>query len=252
MRRFAYAAGLAAFLFAIGAHAQEAGAQAPTERNLYAGVFAGAAMPDEETLFGFNEAGVLRDIVIDFDSTTYLGANLGVVVADGASGMARAEVELSHWQASVDALSLNDVDRVVLDGSEASVTAGFINAWYDSPRLFNRMRLSVGIGAGIAGVDNEVEYLVANAAATGGQAHIAIPSTEVTYAYQLMAGIEFDLSPGWSLVGDVRKIELGDYQVERYILNTPGVGAGTNGTLDSILDADWSATTFGVGLRHRF
>lgn len=252
MTRFAYATGLMALLFATGARAQEAGSQAPFERNLYVGALAGTSMPAEETLFGANEADVLRDIVIDFDSTNYLGANLGVVVADGSPGRVRAEVELSHWQAGVDALSLNDVDRVVLDGSEASVAAGFINAWYDSPRFFDRMRLSVGIGAGIAGVDNEVQYLVANAAATGGQAHIAIPSTEVTYAYQLMVGVEFELSPGWSLVGDARKIELGDYQVERYILNTPGVGAGTNGTLDSILDAEWSATTFSLGMRYTF
>lgn len=112
--------------------------------------------------------------------------------------------------------------------------------------------MSVGAGFGIAGVDNEVEYLVANASATNGQAHIALPGTEVTYAYQLMAGVEVEVTPFLSLVADVRRLELGDYQAERYILNTPGVGSGTNGTLDSILDAEWSATSVTAGLRYRF
>jgi opacity protein-like surface antigen len=245
MIRLSYAAALATILVASGAHAEES-------PRFYAGVFMGAATPDEQTLFGQNEAGVLRDIVIDYDSSTMIGANLGAVAAAGEWGRARVEVELSHWQADVDALSLNDVDRVVLDGSESSVATGFINAWYDSPLFLQRARMSFGAGVGLAGVDNEVEYLVANAAATNGQAHIALPGTEVTYAYQVMAAVEFALNPAWSLVGDVRHLELGDYQAERYILNTPGFGSGTNGTLDSILDADWSATSVTAGLRYKF
>jgi opacity protein-like surface antigen len=245
MTRIAYAAGLATVLFASSAYAQE-------KPSFYTGIFAGSATPNEQALLGQNEAGVLRDIVIDYDSAPVFGANLGVVAADGDLGRIRVEMELSRWQADVKALSLNDVDRVVLDGSESSVAAGFLNAWYDSPLVFDRIRFSLGAGFGLAGMDNEIEYLVANAAATNGQAHIALPSTEVTYAYQLMAGAEFELSPAWSLVGDIRHIELGDYQAERYILNTPGVASGANGTLDSILDAEWSATSVTAGLRYKF
>lgn len=227
-------------------------AQAQDQPRFYAGVFTGSDSPEEQTLLGRNEAGVLRDIVIDYESDTLVGANLGFVAIESGWGRGRFEVELSQRESSVDALSLNDVDRVVLDGSESSITAGLINAWYDSPKYFDRVRFSLGAGFGFAAVDNQVQYLVANAAATGGNARIALPSSEVTSAYQLMIGAEVELSQSWSLVADIRQLEVGDYQAERYILNTPGVGAGLNGTLDSILDAEWSSTTFTAGLRYKF
>ena len=157
MTRFARAAGLAAIFLASGAHAQAASSSGMQEgKRIYAGIFTGAVAPDHQGLLGRNQAGVLRDIAIDYGSPAMVGVNLGVIAADGGFGRARFELELSHWQADVSALSLNDVDRVVLDGSESSVAAGFINARYDSPRIFGLMRLSLGAGFGIAGVDNEI------------------------------------------------------------------------------------------------
>lgn len=245
MTRLAYAALAGSMLFASGAQAQD-------DPRFYAGVFTGSNSPEQQTLFGRNQLDQLRDIKIDYESDALAGANLGLVAVDHGWGRARFEVEFSQRESSVEALSLNDVDRVVEDGSESSVTAGMINAWYDSPRYFDRVRFSLGAGFGLAGVDNEIQYDVANPAATGGNAEIALPASEVTYAYQLMAGVEVELNRSWSLVADVRRFELGDYQAERYILNTPGVGAGRNGTLDSILDADWSATSVSAGLRFKF
>ena len=251
MSRLIVLAALATCAAASQANAQGT-AKTHAEPNSYVGIFTGIGDPGDQSLLGRNEAGVLRDIVVDYRAPVTFGANIGAIAADGAFGRLRVEGELSYRRARVGGLSLNDVDRVVLGGSKSTTATGLVNAWYDTPKLFGIARLSAGAGVGLANVDNNIEYLVANPANTNGQAHIAIPDSQTTYAFQFMAGAEVEVSRSVSIVSDLRHLRLGDYQVQRYILNTPGVLGGNGGTLDSVLDAKWKATSITVGARLKF
>jgi opacity protein-like surface antigen len=226
------------------------------ERGAYVTVFGGMDAPVDEKIDGRNAAGDLRDIDVGFDSGSIFGAALGLASTERSYGRARAEIEFSHRESQLGDLTLNDVDRTVVDGSEVSVSAGMLNVFYDTPQMFDRLRFSVGAGFGAASVDHQIHYLIAVPPATGsipGQVQIAIPTTEATYAWQLIGAAEIALTPSLSLTGDIRYFDLGDVQVERFVLNSFINGAPTTtGTLESILDADYATTSVTVGLRYRF
>lgn len=227
-------------------------AQAQDNRFYVAGTL-GSDTFDDETISGANAAAQRRDINVEFDDGGYYGVALGLIGNEGRYGRIRGEVEASFRSADVEALMLNGVARSVVDGSEVSIASAMINGFYDTPVYFDRLRFYAGAGLGVAGVDHEIRYLVANPLATGGNIQIIIPSSETTVAYQFVGGAELALSPSWSLTADVRYFDVGDVQVERYIGNTIINGTATNiGTLDSVLDADLSSVTVSAGLRYRF
>lgn len=243
----------------IVAAAALAGVAAPAqaeEQKAYVTGFAGVDMPDSVNLDGANSAGAVRDIDAALEDGSVLGLAVGVASKDASFGRFRAEVEVSFRESDLEGLKLNGVDRTIIEGSDVSTTAALINVHYDTPVYWERVRFNAGVGFGIASIDHQIRYLVANAAAIGsipGQLQIAIPSTESTYAAQVIGGFEVELSPNWSITGDVRYFDLGDVQAERYILNSIINGvASTTGTLDSILDSDYSTTSFTTGLRFKF
>lgn len=245
MRAMLLAASAAALSLGCAAQAQD--------QEFYVGVFAGVDFPDDEAIDGFNAFGAPRDINVELDAGPVFGLTLGFAAPDQAWGRVRGEVETSFREAEVDVFTLNDVDRALEERSEVSVAAAMINLYYDTPVLADRFRVYGGVGFGLAGVDNEILYLVENPNAISGNARIAIPSTETTYAYQLIAGGEVQLGANWSLVGDVRYFDVGDFEVQRFIRNSIIDGVATNnGTIDSILDADYSTVSLTAGLRYRF
>jgi len=252
MSRLIFAAATVACVFSTSAQAQEAAQENTDKPRVYVSVFAGGLSPDAQTFFGRNEAGMLRDIVVDYDAPITAGVNIGVVAVDKPFGRLRVEGELSYRSARVEALSLNDIDRVVMPGSKSSAATGFVNLWYDTPKILGVVRVSAGAGFGLASIDNNILYLVALPAATNGQARIAIPDSNTTFAYQLMGGVELDVSRSFSIIGDVRHVRFGDYQAQRFILNTPGVLGGNGGTLDSVLESKWAATSITAGIRLKF
>lgn len=229
---------------------------AAQERGAYVTVFGGVDAPADEKIDGRNAAGDLRDIDVGFDDGSMFGVALGLTGPDRSWGRARAEIEFSYRESGLEELTLNGVSRTVVDGSEVSMSAGMLNVFYDTPQMFDRLRFSVGAGFGAASVDHQIHYLIAVPPATGsipGQVQIAIPTTEAAYAWQLIGAAEIALTPSLSLTGDIRLFDLGDVQVERFVLNSFINGTPTTtGTLDSILDADYATTSVAVGLRYRF
>lgn len=244
----------------LGAHAAHAGdgyrAAAQSPLSYYFGVFGGVDLRKDQDINGATSGGAVRDIVVEYDTGSVFGANVGMAGRDNAWGRVRGEVEFAYREADVKNLALNGVARVVQDGSETTIATGMVNVFYDTPLYFNRFRLSFGGGFGIANVNHGINYLVANAAAIGtqpGNLQIALPSSETTYAWQLIGGGEVKMTESISLVGDIRYLDVGDLQVERYIGNSIINGvATTTGTLDSILKSDLSSVTLSAGLRISF
>lgn len=240
-------------IMVLTAAAMLAAATAAHADDKYVFLSAGVDFAEDEDITGANAAGQPRDIDVAFDNGDYFSGGFGFVGKDGAYGRFRAEFEAAFRESKVESLALNGVDRAFDSSSEVSIASAMANAYWDSPTFYDRFRVYGGAGFGLAGVDHEIRYLVANASATNGNLQIIIPSSETTYAYQVMAGAELALTPRFSLTTDVRYFDVGDVQVERYIGNTIINGTATsNGTLDSVLDAELQSLTATFGVRFAF
>ena len=235
-----------------------AGAAGPAaaQTAVYVTAFGGSDSPGRETLDGANSSGAARHIEATLDDGSIFGAALGVTSPDYSFGRFRAEVEVSSRKSDLQGIELNGVARTIRDDGNVSVSTGMVQALYDTPLYWDRVRFHVGAGYGFAAVDHNLGYLVANAAAIGsspGNFLINIPNAETTSAYQVMAGAEFVLTPTWSLTADVRSLRVGDLQAQRFIENSIINGTPTTtGTLDSVLSADYSSTSYTVGLKYAF
>lgn len=244
MRLPALAAAAATFALAgAAAHAQAPAGKAP-ENRFYVSVHAGQDLQDDEAIRGFNVAGLPRNNDLTFDDGRVYAAALGVNAFEGDWGRVRFDAELSQREADLDTIFLNNVEQTVRQGSHVLMTAAMLNAWYDTPVYFDHFRLYAGAGVGIANVDHQVRYRV-----TGGvnpsNANIAIPTTEPTWSYQLVGGAEYALTSNWSLLADLRFVEFGSHQIQRFNFTT--------GILDSVNDVEPKSTvSLTAGLRYAF
>lgn len=220
-----------------------ANAQTPDQR-FYVSIHAGQDLQDDETIRGFNVANLPRNNDLTFADGRVYAAALGVNVFEGDWGRIRFDAELSHREADVDTVFLNNVEQTIRQGSHVLMTAAMLNAYYDTPVYFDHVRFYAGVGAGIANVDHQVRYRITGGTAPS-NANIAIPSAEPTWSYQLVGGGEYILTPNWSLLADVRFVEFGNHQIQRFNL--------TAGALDSVNDAaDKSSVSITAGLRYAF
>jgi opacity protein-like surface antigen len=220
-----------------------ASAQTP-DRRFYVSLHAGQDVQEDEAIRGANVAGLPRNNDLTFNDGRVYAATLGVNAIEADWGRIRFDAELSHREADVDTVFLNNVQQTIRQGSHVLMTAAMLNAYYDTPVFFDHLRFYAGVGAGIANVDHQVRYQV-----TGGvnpsNANIAIPTAEPTWSYQLVGGGEYILTPNWSLLADVRMVEFGSMQIQRFNL--------TAGALDSVNDvADKSSVSLTAGLRYAF
>lgn len=240
---------------AAGVAIAAAAGPAAAQTGVYVTAFGGVDSP-EETLDGANPAGAVRHIEVTLEDGSIYGGALGVASSEYAFGRFRAEVEVSSRKSDLEGIELNDVARTIREDRSVAVSTGMIQAIYDTPLYWDRVRFHIGAGYGFAAVDHNLGYLVANAAAIGsspGNFLINIPNSETTSAYQIMAGAEVVLAPRWSLTADVRSLNVGDLQAQRFVENSIINGTPTTiGTLDSVLSADYSSMSYTVGLKYAF
>lgn len=233
-----------------------AAGQASAQSGFYITAFAGADSPDKEVLDGVNAAGLPRLNVITLDEGSIYGASLGVASTEYGFGRFRAELELSARKSDLEGVDLNGVARTIRPDRSVGVTTGLIQVIYDTPVYFDRVRFHAGAGYGLANVNHDIGYLVANAAAIGsspGNLLIGITNSETTSAHQWIAGAEVLLSPRWSLTADVRSLDVGDLQTQRFVENSIINGTPTTiGTLDAVQDADYASVSWTVGLKYAF
>lgn len=237
---------LIASTLALGAGFLGASAHAEESR-FYVGAFAGGNFGEVQKFNGANLAGARRDIDLSLDDGVLAGATLGFIASQGDWGRLRLEAELAGRRNDVERLSLNGVQRQLLDG-ETQVTTQMVNLAYDTPR-WGKFRGMVGGGLGAASFDYDIRY---DAGAVQPPVSpppvgpiINIPtSASGRMAYQVMVGGQYELSPSWELTADFRYLWSDDHQVERFNQST--------GVLDSVLDATYESSSVTVGTRYRF
>lgn len=209
------------------------------ENNLYGGVFVGDRLGKDQTFTGANVAGTPRVIETPTKDGVIGGAVLGAVVADASWGRVRGEAEFTSGKNDIDDLSLNGTPRELLTGRK-SVTTMMLNAAYDTPRIWDRVRFTVGGGAGTAAIDYDIEY---NVAAAGPR--IQIPTNASgKLALQVIGGVSIELVRNLELTADARYLHVNTHKVERFNL--------TAGTLDSVLRAKYNNASITTGFRFLF
>ncbi len=190
--------------------------------DIYVSVFVGDNLGRDQRFEGATVGGAARNIETPTKDGLIGGAAIGVIVSDSGIGRFRTEAEFSAGKNDIKELVLNDVPRDLVRGRK-SVTAGMLNIAYDTPRIFDRVRLTAGAGFGLAAIDYDIQY---NVAAAGPAISISTNQSG-RLAYQLIGGASVELTDGLELTGDVRYFEVGSHQVVRFNLTT--------GTLDSVL-----------------
>jgi opacity protein-like surface antigen len=225
-----------------------AGAQTPennqAENRFYASIHAGQDVQDDEAIRGFTVANLPRNNDLTFTDGRVYAVALGVNAFEGDWGRVRFDAELSQREADVETIFLNNVQQTIRQGSHVLMTAAMLNGYYDTPVYYDHLRFYAGGGVGIATIDHQVRYQVTGGAAPS-NANIAIPTSEPAWAYQLVGGGEYILTPNWSLLADVRFVTFGGHQIQRFNL--------TAGALDSVNDvADKSSVSVTAGLRFSF
>lgn len=180
------AAALTAGLFAGGA----ASAQAPGQ--LYLKAFGGATFPqsDDFTLHS-TLTGASAQSGLDFDTGYVAGFAGGYKITPNVA------VELEYAYRSAD-VSVNKVS----DGGKSSATAVMVNGIYkfDPMGATGAFRPYAGLGLGAA------KQQVADVGNT--------LTGDATFAYQLIGGVSYDLSPEFSLLGELRFFGINDQTLE--------------------------------------
>jgi opacity protein-like surface antigen len=207
--------------------------------SIYLGGFVGDRFGRHQTISGANPAGQPRVIETTAKDGLLGGASIGAVVADGGWGRARVEAELTSSRVNLANLSLNSQRRELLQGRR-SVATQMVNIVYDTPRIADRVRLSLGGGVGHGAIDYDTRYLVA---ATGPEINIPT-SVSGKIAFQGIAGASIAISRGIELTTDVRYTRIGQHEVERF--------NATAGTLDSVLSTRYSSVVGTAGFRFFF
>jgi opacity protein-like surface antigen len=237
MRRMTLIAlGLVSVVAAAPAFAQDEQDAPASDKRFYVGGFLGDRLGGDQTFSGSNIAGQPR--VIDTPTKDHItgGLMIGVVAAQGDWGRMRVEGEVSASQNAIKRLVLNDVRRDLLEGRK-SITSEMVNVMYDTPKLANLVRLSVGGGVGNASIDYDVRY---NVSATGPAINIPT-SVSGHLAWQAIGGASISLNRRVDLTTDVRYLRVSEHQVERF--------NATAGTLDSVLATRYHGVAATAGFR---
>ncbi len=230
----AIAIGLGAILLAAPAFAQDEGTT--PDKRFYVGGFIGDRFGSKQTFRGANIAGEPRVIETPTKDHVTGGLLVGAIAGQGNWGRARVEGEITASQNSVKRLILNDVRRDLLEGRK-SITTEMVNVIYDTPKLANLVRLSVGGGVGNGSIDYDIRY---NVSAAGPAINIPT-SVSGHLAWQGIAGASVSLGRRVELTTDVRYLRITGHQIERF--------NATAGTLDSVLSTRYHSIAATAGFR---
>jgi outer membrane autotransporter protein len=163
----------------------------------------------------FNESGALgagNGLRAEFGSGAGFGGDFGWRYGNGWA----AEVEWNYRSHSLDAVRLGGAN-LARDGDFASNTL-MINGLR---RFATKSAWTPYLGAGLGWVQ-EIDIDVTPATGGGERSY----STDGKFAFQLIAGVEYTLTPRWRLTADARWLRVGSVQMGNEAGN-PGGSAGS-------------------------
>ena len=203
---------------------QVAGAQ-----DVYVNVFAGASLPGDWTFDEITPFFPVHDI-ISLNTGYVFGGAVGVGITDAM----RAEIELSHaqWKSADSFYSSGEGGHHLPADGSVNATYVMANGWFD---LKNDSAFTpyIGGGVGAAWLNGDVGFF--------GQDNGFGPSNRAALAYQLGAGVKFDVNEKVAL--DV---------AYRYKSIVGGKNDNLNATYSGFENADLNTHNIQVGLTYKF
>ncbi|MGL4725181.1 MAG: outer membrane protein [Scandinavium sp.] len=211
----------------------------------YVSAFGGIEFASQSDIYGHNPAGVVRDIDVEYKNAFAWGLALGTTFYQSEYGQLSAEFEYASRELKTDSLSLNHVSRDLNGsaGNELAINSFMLNLVYETPELIDRLRLSAGIGAGVAHLDYDINYLVNNARVP---TQINLRDTANPFAYQLMVGASYAINDDFSVLTGLKYFAVRDHDIDRYKLNN---GPGLESVLNASFENSW---TWSAGVRYTF
>lgn len=175
-------AGIALFAVAVLGGAGAAHAQGFGAGNWYVKGFGGATWPSSEdvTLRGFGQNFRLD---LDYDTGYALGAALGYRYSPNVA----FEVEYAYRRADFSG-TLNVAGTRFREDGKTKSNSVMLNALYVFDGVGASGAVQPYLGAGLGGAKVDVDG----------------DSTDVVFAYQLIAGVGYDVTPNWTLMGEAR------------------------------------------------
>lgn len=199
--------------------------------------FAGAAQANDDWRSGLYIKGAAA--VTSADNQHYKDATTNVHVdlksgyaVSGAVGYQfhpalRGEIEVTHRNNNVKSMTVNGVKQAAQTGHSAS-TAYMGNVYYDFDTGTDYTPY-VGVGLGVAHTNNKNNTVLGPVAAKG---------TDLVFAYQAMAGVEYALDNNFGIYGEYRYFGTRDPRVKDSL--------GASHRLSN------QNHNFGLGLRYKF
>jgi opacity protein-like surface antigen len=153
--------------------------------------FGGATFADDET---FGTSGAAADFAdlrasVDYDTGYVLGAAVGYDVTPNIG----VELEYAYREAdgTLEVRAFGDRDR---EGGTVKVNAVMVNGIYSFDPMGAQSLLTPYVGAGLGGARVDFDG----------------DETDTEFAWQVMAGVDYAMTPQWSLYGEVRYFSVDD------------------------------------------
>lgn len=135
---------------------------------------------------------------------------------------------------------IDDVDSVTPTTSfKGDITSHALMVTSAYEWKFSNFTPYVGMGLGMA--SNKVKSFSADVDGDGVVNALLSGGTEKSFAYQIMAGVGYDITPKWTVDAGYNYVDLGDVKTD------PTVDLGVNGTKGSL-----KAHEVKLGLRYKF
>ena len=196
----------------------------------YLGAGVGPNFKDSETFNG-NPNGSFS---ADFSDNAIYGVSLGYAMPSGL----RPEFSIDSRTNNVNSLSANGTSSGNVSGDVNADTFMF-NIWYDFQLAQEWRRLHPYIGAGVGFAQIQMHNISLDAI----EPYAAIDDTQTLVAYQLGAGLSYDLAPRWKMMAEFRYTDTGS---GNFNYTTPPPLTG--GTVNSA----YSAESVLFGIRYEF
>jgi OmpA-OmpF porin, OOP family len=165
-----------------------------------------------------------ENLHLGFDS----GFNVGGAVGYNF-GNIRAEGEIAYHTNDIDELSTTLVPFFPATDGSASALSFMVNGYYDFHIGNSAWVPYLGVGAGAANVDVDLSFLGATP---------QIDDNATVFAYQLMAGLGFNISSNMTLTAGYRYFAASDPE----IIDVDG----------NVLDVEYSSHEVNLGVRYNF
>lgn len=193
---------------------------------------------------GGSTAGQQRDIDIKYKNSFRYGLATGIDLYHfDEKQKFRSEVEVAVNNLTPKSLTLNGVDRKLINTQGIKNISYMLNSYYDF-KLSDDFTVFAGVGLGFAKLKYDMGYQV------NPNVDIALRKSTYAFQHQFMIGSDYSITDNLSIVSRLGMSKLSSHDIDRYRVRAPeNLGVG----FDSVLDTKSRYNgLFDIGIKYSF